>query len=81
MASTDSIRLDPYVTILEPLLIYEYVEYFYFDCTRVLLAGTEYDLRLHVDAAYAGCAFVCEEFRHLMCGIEVRVFFKFNPVL
>ena len=26
---------------------------------------------LHVDAAYAGSAFVCPEFRHLMKGIEV----------
>ena len=27
---------------------------------------------LHVDAAYAGSAFICPEFRYLMTGIEVR---------
>ena len=37
----------------------------------LLLTGTEYNLWLHVDAAYAGCGFVCEEFRHLLRGIEV----------
>jgi len=26
---------------------------------------------LHIDAAYAGSAFVCPEFRHLMKGVEV----------
>lgn len=26
---------------------------------------------LHVDAAYAGSAFMCPEFKHLMAGVEV----------
>ena len=30
----------------------------------------EYDVWLHVDAAYAGAAFVCPEFRYLLRGIE-----------
>jgi aromatic-L-amino-acid decarboxylase len=27
---------------------------------------------LHVDAAYAGSAFICPEFQYLMQGIQVR---------
>lgn len=38
----------------------------------------EYKLWLHVDAAYAGSAFVCPEFRHLMAGIELVDSFNFN---
>ncbi|XP_021961790.1 aromatic-L-amino-acid decarboxylase [Folsomia candida] len=34
---------------------------------------------LHVDAAYAGSAFICEEFRHLMNGVEFADSFNFNP--
>ncbi|XP_026742057.1 histidine decarboxylase [Trichoplusia ni] len=34
---------------------------------------------LHVDAAYAGSAFVCPEFRHWMAGIEKADSFAFNP--
>lgn len=34
---------------------------------------------LHVDAAYAGAAFVCPEYRHLMKGIEYVDSFVFNP--
>ncbi len=29
------------------------------------------DLYFHVDAAYAGSAFICEEFRQYMNGLEV----------
>ncbi|GAB6027772.1 hypothetical protein CHUAL_002008 [Chamberlinius hualienensis] len=36
-------------------------------------------LWLHVDAAYAGCSFVCPEFRRLMNGIEHVDSFSFNP--
>ncbi|XP_071531630.1 aromatic-L-amino-acid decarboxylase isoform X2 [Panulirus ornatus] len=39
----------------------------------------EFDLWLHVDAAYAGSAFVCEEFRYLMDGVELAHSFNFNP--
>ena len=31
----------------------------------------KYDVWLHVDAAYAGCAQICEEFRWMFEGIEV----------
>lgn len=34
---------------------------------------------LHVDAAWAGSAFVCPEFRHLMRGCERADSFVFNP--
>ncbi|CAB0044713.1 unnamed protein product [Trichogramma brassicae] len=34
---------------------------------------------LHVDAAYAGAAFVCPEYRELMAGIEHVDSFTFNP--
>ncbi|XP_066596148.1 aromatic-L-amino-acid decarboxylase [Prorops nasuta] len=37
------------------------------------------ELWLHVDAAYAGSAFICPEFRHLMKGIEKSDSFNFNP--
>lgn len=36
------------------------------------LVAKKYDLWLHIDAAYAGSAFVCPEYRHFMDGIEVR---------
>lgn len=38
-----------------------------------------YNVWLHVDAAYAGSAFICPEFRHLMNGIEFAMSFVFNP--
>ncbi|XP_075068740.1 aromatic-L-amino-acid decarboxylase [Mixophyes fleayi] len=34
---------------------------------------------LHVDAAYAGSAFICPEFRYLMKGVEFVDSFNFNP--
>lgn len=34
---------------------------------------------LHVDAAYAGAAFICPEYRYLMNGIEFVDSFNFNP--
>ncbi|CAH1109022.1 unnamed protein product [Psylliodes chrysocephalus] len=34
---------------------------------------------LHVDAAYAGTAFACPEYRHLMKGVELSDSFNFNP--
>ncbi|KAL0894825.1 hypothetical protein ABMA27_013347 [Loxostege sticticalis] len=39
----------------------------------------EYDVWLHVDAAYAGAAFICPEYRHLMRGVEFADSFDFNP--
>ncbi|NXO03770.1 DDC decarboxylase, partial [Rhinopomastus cyanomelas] len=34
---------------------------------------------LHIDAAYAGSAFICPEFRHLLNGVEFADSFDFNP--
>ncbi|CAF4047549.1 unnamed protein product [Rotaria sp. Silwood2] len=34
---------------------------------------------IHVDAAYAGSAFICPEFRHFMNGVEYTHSFAFNP--
>ncbi|CAG9825355.1 unnamed protein product [Phaedon cochleariae] len=39
----------------------------------------EENIWLHVDAAYAGAAFVCPEYRYLMKGIEYVDSFNFNP--
>lgn len=36
-------------------------------------------LWLHVDAAYAGTAFCCPEYRYLMDGVEMADSFNFNP--
>lgn len=36
-------------------------------------------LWLHIDAAYAGSAFICPEFRHLLNGVEFADSFNFNP--
>ena len=40
------------------------------------LVTKKYDLWLHIDAAYAGSAFVCPEYRSYMEGIEVKAFFQ-----
>jgi len=40
---------------------------------------TEENLWLHVDAAYAGAAFICEEYRYLMKGVEHAHSFVVNP--
>ncbi|XP_077293289.1 histidine decarboxylase [Arctopsyche grandis] len=39
----------------------------------------EESLWLHIDAAYAGSAFICPEFRHWMTGIEYADSIAFNP--
>ncbi|KAM6157159.1 aromatic-L-amino-acid decarboxylase [Erethizon dorsatum] len=39
----------------------------------------EEDVWLHIDAAYAGSAFICPEFRHLLDGVEFADSFNFNP--
>ncbi|KAJ8679479.1 hypothetical protein QAD02_015266 [Eretmocerus hayati] len=39
----------------------------------------KYNIWLHIDAAYAGAAFVCPEYQHLMAGIEYADSFNFNP--
>lgn len=37
------------------------------------------NLWLHIDAAYAGTAFICPEYRYLMKGVELADSFNFNP--
>jgi len=37
-------------------------------------SGAEHNIWLHIDAAYAGSAFVCPEFRPLLNGVEVSQF-------
>jgi histidine decarboxylase len=37
------------------------------------------DIWLHIDAAYAGSAFFCPEFRYLLNGVEHASSFVFNP--
>ena len=39
----------------------------------------EEDIWIHVDAAYAGAAFACPEYRYLMKGVELCDSFNFNP--
>ncbi|XP_017877685.2 aromatic-L-amino-acid decarboxylase-like, partial [Ceratina calcarata] len=38
----------------------------------------EYNIWLHVDAAYAGAAFICPEYRYLMSGVEYCDSFNMN---
>uniref|UniRef100_A0A5F8GTJ3 Histidine decarboxylase n=1 Tax=Monodelphis domestica TaxID=13616 RepID=A0A5F8GTJ3_MONDO len=51
-----------------------------FDCLAELgpICASE-GLWLHVDAAYAGTAFLCPEFREFLKGIEYADSFTFNP--
>uniref|UniRef100_H2YNC2 Aromatic-L-amino-acid decarboxylase n=1 Tax=Ciona savignyi TaxID=51511 RepID=H2YNC2_CIOSA len=37
------------------------------------------DIWLHIDAAYAGAALICPEFRHIADGIQRATSFTFNP--
>ncbi|MFO7664512.1 MAG: pyridoxal-dependent decarboxylase [Chloroflexota bacterium] len=39
----------------------------------------EHNIWLHVDAAYAGTAALCPEFRHLQDGVELADSYAFNP--
>ncbi|KAL7043096.1 hypothetical protein ACKWTF_001390 [Chironomus riparius] len=41
--------------------------------------GNRHNVWIHVDAAYAGSAFICPEYRPLMKGIETADSFNFNP--
>nr|BDD85275.1 dopa decarboxylase [Ischnura senegalensis] len=51
-----------------------------FDCLREIgPVCNRYDVWLHVDAAYAGSAFICPETRYLMAGIDCADSFNFNP--
>lgn len=46
------------------------------DCIAV---AHSYGLPVHVDAAWAGSAMICPEFRHLWAGIEAAESIVFNP--
>lgn len=46
---------------------------------EVGLVCQEHDIWLHVDAAYAGSALICPEFKYLMKGIELATSFNMNP--
>ena len=37
------------------------------------------DIWMHIDAAYAGSAFICPEYRPILNGIEYADSFNFNP--
>ncbi|XP_015602412.1 aromatic-L-amino-acid decarboxylase [Cephus cinctus] len=51
-----------------------------FDCLDEMgIIANREGVWLHVDAAYAGSAFICPEFRYLMKGIEKADSFNFNP--
>jgi histidine decarboxylase len=43
------------------------------------LPGKSEKMWLHVDAAYAGTAFICPEFRHWLNGIHYVDSIAFNP--
>lgn len=46
---------------------------------EIALVGKKYGIWVHVDAAYAGSAFICPEYRPLLNGIENADSFNFNP--
>ena len=53
---------------------------FFFLWIKVFLSiGERENIWIHVDAAYAGSAFICPEFRHFMNGVELTQSFAFNP--
>jgi len=43
------------------------------------IIGERNSLWLHIDAAYAGSAFVCPEFRGWLQGVELADSIAFNP--
>lgn len=49
------------------------------DIAAVADLAERYSLFLHVDAAWAGSAMICPEFRHLMAGAERADSLVFNP--
>jgi aromatic-L-amino-acid decarboxylase len=49
------------------------------DVGAVAAVARRQELYLHVDAAWAGSAMICPEFRHLMQGAEAADSFVFNP--
>ena len=57
--------------------------FFYSDRNTIILCYCyvckELGAWLHVDASYAGSAFICPEFRPLMKGVEFAQSFNMNP--
>ena len=49
------------------------------DLAGVAAIARRHGVFLHVDAAWAGSAMICPEFRHLMAGAEEADSFVFNP--
>jgi hypothetical protein len=49
------------------------------DVAAVAEVARRHGLYLHVDAAWAGSAMICPEFRHLMSGADEADSFVFNP--
>jgi len=49
------------------------------DLTKVLDVARSHDLYSHVDAAWAGAAMICPEFRSLWAGIDLADSLVFNP--
>lgn len=49
------------------------------DVRKISSIAKENSMWIHVDAAYAGTAFVCPEHRHWLDGIELVDSFAFNP--
>ena len=47
--------------------------------TFLLKKGKEENVWLHIDAAYAGCAFICPELRGYLKGVEYSESYCFNP--
>lgn len=43
--------------------------------SELVFLGEAEHIWMHIDAAYAGSAFVCPEYRHYMKGIQVNVHF------
>jgi len=50
----------------------------YDDLTAIGTIAAKHDLWFHVDAAWAGSAAVCPEFRHLLKGVEGATSYNFN---
>jgi len=49
------------------------------DVAAICEVAKRQDVYVHVDAAWAGSAMICPEFRHLMAGSEQADSFVFNP--
>lgn len=44
-----------------------------------MFIGQKENIWMHIDAAYAGSAFICPEYRHILNGVEFSDSFNFNP--